>query len=88
MADSFARGLDVAEPVTNPRTVITTGTTFLAILGLYLLGGDVLRGFSFTLLIGLIVGTYSTIYIASPVVVWWDSRKGAAASSAPAKAAL
>jgi preprotein translocase subunit SecF len=72
---------------TLSRTLITSGTTFLALLGLYLLGGDVLRGFSFTLVVGTIVGTYSTMFVAVPLVDWWYGRKGKAAAPA-AKAAL
>ena len=72
---------------TLSRTLITSGTTFLALLGLYLLGGDVLRGFSFTLVVGTIVGTYSTMFIAVPLVDWWYGRKGKGAAPA-AKAAL
>jgi preprotein translocase subunit SecF len=65
---------------TLSRTLITSGTTFLALLGLYLLGGDVLRGFSFALVVGTIVGTYSTIFIAVPLVDWWYRRKGQSAA--------
>ena len=72
---------------TLSRTLITSGTTFLALMGLYLLGGDVLRGFSFVLVVGTIVGTYSTMFIAVPLVDWWYGRKGKAAAPA-AKAAL
>jgi preprotein translocase subunit SecF len=57
---------------TLSRTIISSGTTFLTVLALLLFGGEVLRGFAFTMVIGIIVGTYSTIYIASPIVVWWD----------------
>ena len=60
-------------------------------LALYLFGGEVLRGFAFTMVIGIIVGTYSTIYIASPIVVWWDNFRKRGASSqkaAGARAAL
>jgi preprotein translocase subunit SecF len=60
---------------TLSRTLITSGTTFLALLGLYLLGGDVLRGFSFALVVGLIVGTYSTMFVAVPLVDWWYRRQ-------------
>ena len=60
---------------TLSRTLITSGTTFLAMLGLYVLGGDVLRGFSFTLVVGIVVGTYSTMFIAVPLVDWWYRRK-------------
>ena len=61
---------------TLTRTLISNGTTFLAVLGLFLFGGEVLRGFGFTMVIGIVVGTYSTIYIASPIVVWWQERGG------------
>ena len=54
---------------TLPRTVITAGVTFLAVLALYLFGGDVLEGFAFTMLVGIVTSTYSTIYIASAVAV-------------------
>jgi preprotein translocase subunit SecF len=72
---------------TLTRTLISNGTTFLAVLGLYIFGGEVLRGFGFTMVVGIVVGTYSTIYIAAPLVVWWSeaSRKR---QTAPAKAAL
>ena len=60
---------------TMSRTVITNGTAFLTILALVLFGGEVLRSFSWALLIGVVVGTYSTIYIASPVMLWWEGWK-------------
>jgi len=60
---------------TLSRTLITSGTTFIAMLGLFLLGGDVLRGFSFTLVAGIVVGTYSTIFVAVPMVDWWYRRQ-------------
>ena len=55
------------------RTIMTSGMTFLAVFSLYLFGGQVLQGFSFALVIGIIVGTYSSIAIASPIVLWWQS---------------
>ena len=55
------------------RTIMTSGMTFLAVFSLYLFGGQVLHGFSFALVIGIIVGTYSSIAIASPIVLWWQS---------------
>jgi preprotein translocase subunit SecF len=61
---------------TLTRTLISNGTTLLAVLGLYLFGGEVLRGFSFTMVIGVLVGTYSTVFIAVPFVNWWYGRKG------------
>ena len=53
------------------RTLLTSGGTFLAVFALYLLGGPVLRNFSFALVIGILVGTYSSVAVASPIVVWW-----------------
>jgi len=55
------------------RTIMTSGMTFLAVFSLYLFGGQVLQGFSFALVIGIIVGTYSSIAIASPIVLWGQS---------------
>jgi preprotein translocase subunit SecF len=60
---------------TMSRTVITNGTAFLTVLALVLFGGEVLRSFSWALLIGIVVGTYSTIYVASPVMLWWEAWK-------------
>jgi preprotein translocase subunit SecF len=71
---------------TLPRTVITAGVTFLAVLALYLFGGEVLEGFAFTMLVGIITSTYSTIYIASAVAVVLSPRRLRAGSAAGAKA--
>jgi preprotein translocase subunit SecF len=64
------------------RTILTSGMTFLAVLALYLFGGVVLDGFAFALVVGFIIGCYSTLAIASPVVLWWttfkEKRKAAA----------
>jgi preprotein translocase subunit SecF len=57
---------------TLSRTLISSGTTFLTVMGLYLFGGEVLKGFGFTMVVGIVVGTYSSIYIASPIVVAWQ----------------
>ena len=54
---------------TLSRTIITAGTTFLSVLALYLFGGEALRGFSFTMLVGIVSGTYSTIFIASAIAI-------------------
>jgi preprotein translocase subunit SecF len=59
---------------TLSRTILTSGLTFLTVLALFFLGGEVLRGFAFTLVVGIIVGTYSSIFIASPIVVGWIER--------------
>ncbi len=57
------------------RTILTSGMTFVAVMALYLLGGQVLNGFSFALVVGVLVGTYSSIAIASPIVHWWQLLK-------------
>jgi preprotein translocase subunit SecF len=59
---------------TLSRTVITSGLVFLSVLAMVLFGGEVLRGFSLALLIGIIFGTYSSVAIASPIMVWWEQR--------------
>ena len=56
------------------RTVITSFTTFLVVSILYIAGGEVIRYFGFAMIIGVLVGTYSSIYVASPVVVLWQQR--------------
>jgi len=61
---------------TLSRTILTSGLTFLAVLSLFLFGGEVIHGFALVLVIGVIIGTYSSIAIASPVLVYWTERKG------------
>jgi len=61
---------------TLSRTLLTSGCTLLSVLSLFLFGGAVLRDFAFAILIGVVVGTYSSIFIASPIVLWWSSRGG------------
>lgn len=60
---------------TLSRTVITSGTTLLVVLVLFFFGGEVIKDFAFALLCGIVVGTYSSIYVASPVLVEWEARK-------------
>ena len=55
---------------TLSRTTLTSLTTFFVVLTLYLFGGEIISGFSFTLLVGVVVGTYSSIFVASPVLMW------------------
>ena len=62
---------------TLSRTVLTSGLTFLTVLSLYLFGGEVLHGFSFALVIGILIGTYSSVAVAAPMLVaWQQSRAG------------
>jgi preprotein translocase subunit SecF len=60
---------------TLSRTIITTGTALLVLVALYLLGGAVIRPFAFALLVGFFSGVYSTIFIASPVILLWEKGK-------------
>lgn len=64
------------------RTVITSGVTFLAVLALYLFGGEVLRGFAFTMMIGVITGTYSTVFIAASIAIILSRRTPTQAAAA------
>jgi preprotein translocase subunit SecF len=73
--DPLEKLTNIAVNETMSRTVITNGTAFLTVLALVLFGGEVLRSFSWALLIGIVVGTYSTIYVASPVMLWWEAWK-------------
>ena len=73
---------------TLSRTVLTSGLTFLTVLSLYIFGGQVLKGFSFALVIGILIGTYSSIAVASPMLVaWqeWRAKKGRAMALPAAK---
>ena len=71
---------------TLSRTVITSGLVFLSVVALVLLGGPTLRPFSLALLMGIMFGTYDTIAVAGPIMVWWEKRV-AAANKEPAAAA-
>lgn len=74
MADLLNRSINQ----TLARTVLTSGLTFVAVLCLFIFGGEVLRGFSFALVVGVIVGSYSSIFVASPILLWWQGRSTAA----------
>ena len=64
---------------TLSRTILTSGLTFMTVVALFLFGGPVLNGFSFALVIGILIGTYSSVFVASPIVLFWhnfaDRRK-------------
>jgi SecD/SecF fusion protein len=68
---SFKDIINQALNQTLSRTIITSGTVFLATMSLYIFGGGVINDFAFTFLIGIITGTYSSIYVASAIVLWW-----------------
>jgi len=75
---------------TLSRTIMTSGLTFLTVMALFLFGGPVLHGFSFALVVGILIGTYSSVFVASPIVLFWHNwfdkrQKRAAVVVAPAK---
>ena len=62
---------------TLSRTILTSGTTLLVVIALFLFGGGVIHNFAFALLVGVVVGTYSSIFVASPILIAWQEKKGA-----------
>jgi preprotein translocase subunit SecF len=72
---------------TLSRTVLTSGLTLLTALSLWIFGGQVLSGFSFALVVGIIVGTYSSIFIASPILIFWQDFVSKKKPAAPVSAA-
>ena len=73
--DNLSQIVNVAVNQTLGRTIITAGTTLLSVIALYFFGGEVLEGFAFTMLVGIISGTYSTIFIAAAIAIMWQGRK-------------
>jgi preprotein translocase subunit SecF len=69
--ESLYQVLNLSINQTLSRTIMASGMTFLSVFALFVFGGEVLNGFSFALTVGIIVGTYSSIAIASPIVEWW-----------------
>lgn len=76
--------LDIAINSTLSRTTITATTTFLALLALYFFGGEVIQGFTASMLIGVVVGTYSSIFIAAPILIYLGLRTGGFGGTAQA----
>ena len=72
---------------TLSRTVLTSGLTFLTVLSLFIFGGPVLRGFSFALVVGILIGTYSSIAVAAPMLVAWQEWRARSGSTAVLPAA-
>jgi len=72
---------------TLSRTVLTSGLTFMTVLSLYLFGGEVLKGFSFALVVGILIGTYSSIAVAAPMLVAWQEWRGSKGTTAALPAA-
>jgi len=82
--DSLDHVINVAINQTLGRTIITSGTALLSAIALFFFGGDVLHGFAFTMVVGIITGTYSTVFIAAAIVSFWRGGTARAAARAPA----
>jgi preprotein translocase subunit SecF len=85
--ESFASVVNKSINQTLSRTILTSGLTFLTVLVLFLMGGQVLRAFAFALVVGIVVGTYSSFGIAAPLVVAWHQRRGHGAATGTGTAA-
>jgi len=85
--EDFAVVVNKSINQTLSRTILTSGLTFLTVLVLFLMGGQVLRAFSFALVVGIVVGTYSSFGIAAPLVVWWHRWKDQQATAGTGPAA-
>jgi preprotein translocase subunit SecF len=86
--ESLENIINLSVNQTLSRTVLTSGLTLLTALALWIFGGDVLNGFSFALVVGIIVGTYSSVFVASPILVFWQNFRGKGGKgSAPVVAA-
>jgi preprotein translocase subunit SecF len=83
--DNLTNIVNVAVNQTLSRTVITAGTTLLSVVALYLFGGEVLEGFAFTMMVGIISGTYSTVFIAAAIAIMFQGRKPIKGQVAAAK---
>jgi preprotein translocase subunit SecF len=85
--DGLNHVINVSINQTLGRTVLTAGLTLLSVIALFLFGGEVLRGFAFTMIVGVITGTYSSVFVAAAIVTFWrGSGPTKAAAHAPATA--
>jgi preprotein translocase subunit SecF len=75
--------VNVAVNQTLARTIITAGTTLLSVVALYLFGGEVLKGFAFTMIVGIVSGTYSTVFIAAAIAILWQGKRPLKGQSVP-----
>jgi preprotein translocase subunit SecF len=72
--DDLVTIFNVSINETLGRTILTTGTVMLVVLILFFMGGPVIHDFATALIVGVVTGTYSTVYIASPVVLFWEQK--------------
>ncbi len=73
--ESFSFVVNRSINETLSRTLLTSGTTLLVVLALFVLGGGVIHNFAFAMLVGVVVGTYSSIFVASPILILWQQKK-------------
>jgi preprotein translocase subunit SecF len=85
--EKFDTVVNVSINQTLSRTILTSGLTFITAFALWMFGGAVLNGFSFALVVGIIVGTYSSIFIASPILIWWRDWMESRRSNPPSAGA-
>jgi SecD/SecF fusion protein len=76
------KAINASVTQTLSRTLLTSSTTIVAILLMYIFGGEGIHGFAYCLLVGIVVGTYSSIFIASPILLWFVQREQAAKQAA------
>ena len=74
--ESYERMIDISINDSLSRTIITSLTTLIVVLFLFFYGGEVIHDFAFALLVGIVVGTYSSIFVASPILIEWQNRLG------------
>jgi len=72
----FDQTMNISINETLSRTILTSGTTLIVVLALFILGGGVIHDFAFALLVGIVVGTYSSIFVASPILLIWEGKFG------------
>jgi preprotein translocase subunit SecF len=84
---SFYERINVSVNQTLSRTILTSATTLMVVAALFFFGGPMINDFAFAMLVGVIAGTYSTVFIANPIVLFWESRvaarRGAASGTPP-----
>ena len=85
--EPLERVVNLSVNQTLSRTIITAGTTFAAVLSLFLFGGEVLEGFAFTMLVGIVAGTYSTVFIASSLAIILSGRQAKTRTTTAARPA-
>ena len=73
--ETFAETVNRSINETLSRTILTSGTTLLVVLSLFVFGGNVIHGFAFALLVGIIAGTYSSVFVASALILFWEKHR-------------